>query len=83
MPKREFSHHLQTTVRPDSSAENPDWLVLSRLEIGPRHRRGQSQWTCGGGMVEGGDRQESCEVGHDADAVVIARSRQEDKHESS
>lgn len=72
MPKREFTNHLQTTVRPDSSAEHPDWLVLSRLEIGSRHMRGQFQWMCGGGMmeretVEGGGRQESCEVGHDAD----------------
>lgn len=72
MPKREFTHHLQTTVRPDISAEHPDWLVISRLEIGPRHMWGQSQWMCRGGMmerqtVEGGDRQESCEVGHEAD----------------
>lgn len=72
MPKREFTHHPQSTIRPDISAENPGWLVLSRLEIGPRHMRGQSQWMCGGGVMErqtmeGGGRKESCEVGHEAD----------------
>lgn len=72
MPKREFTHHLQSTIRPDISAENPGWLVLSRLEIRPRHMRGQSQSMCGGGVMErqtmeGGGRQKSCEVGQKAD----------------